>query len=628
MVSLSRRFTLAFLLIVALPSLVVSIILSTLYLSALYSTVERQSEATAREIARNIQNETDSVSLLAAALVHDSTLRSFVDQYARASGSAARLVAAEAIDAKLVSFFDYTSRIGAVVLFFKRGGDYYYSNYPNLRNLDGLGLEVCGGALRDRGKVYLLDTLSGVGGSVGEKSLLSVAVCPDRREGAELAAILVMFRSPYLDDLAAGGGGAAFDAAVFGRSGKALLSSLPPELTSGGPPSRSGELRSKGRAWLATLWPMDSTGWTILLAADKTALSSRITRYQWYLYPALALLALLFFAYVEVFFARIAAPVRDLTRSMRIVGSGDYTVRASPRGIAEFSALTNGFNSMVEEIDGLLAERERLSRERLTAELDALRYQINPHFVANTLNSIRLMALAARAEPIALMTRDLMRVLADSYAEAGALVELGREMQSLASYIGIMKVRFGELFDVSTELEEGTESLLVLRMILQPIVENSILHGFAGREAVGRRGRIEVRSRLIARPDSATPRLGPDRSDEGREPLPDYALAIEVRDDGSGMGEERLKEVLDGCRDGAAARAEERLVAAGRDDVAHRVGLANVAKRIRLEFGEPYGLAVESEPGEGACVRLLLPALRRAKPPDAAGRPAAERADA
>ncbi len=94
------------------------------------------------------------------------------------------------------------------------------------------------------------------------------------------------------------------------------------------------------------------------------------------------------------------------------------------------------------------------------------------------------------------------------------------------------------------------------------------------------------------------------------------------------MGEERLKEVLDGCRDGAAARAEERLVAAGRDDVAHRVGLANVARRIRLEFGEPYGLAVDSEPGEGACVRLLLPALRRAKPPDAAGRPAAERADA
>ncbi|HUW42561.1 MAG TPA: hypothetical protein VMV90_16270 [Rectinemataceae bacterium] len=134
MVSLSRRFTLAFLLIVALPSLVVSIILSTLYLSALYSTVERQSEATAREIARNIQNETDSVSLLAAALVHDSTLRSFVDQYARASGSAARLVAAEAIDAKLVSFFDYTSRIGAVVLFFKRGGDYNSSGSSTTRS--------------------------------------------------------------------------------------------------------------------------------------------------------------------------------------------------------------------------------------------------------------------------------------------------------------------------------------------------------------------------------------------------------------------------------------------------------------------------------------------------------------
>jgi hypothetical protein len=466
-VSLSRRFTLAFILIVALPSLVVSIILSTLYLSALYSTVERQSEATAREIARNIRNETDSVSLLAAALVHDSSLRSFVDQYALASGSAARLVAAEAIDAKLVSFFDYTSRIGAVVLFFKRGGNYNYSNYPNLRNLDGLDLGVCGGALEDRGKVYLLDTLSGVGGSVGEKSLLSVAVCPSRREGTELAAILVMFRSPYLDDLAAGGGGAAFDAAVFGRSGKVLLSSLPPELTKGGPPSASRELKSNGRSWLATLWPMDSTGWTILLAADRTALSARITRYQWYVYPAMVLLALLFFAYAEIFFARIAVPIRDLTRSMAKVGEG-----------------------------------------------------------------------------------------------------------------------------------------------------------------AGRRGRIAISSRMVACPEPCPPRPGPDRSDEGREPLPGSALVIEVRDDGSGMGEERLKEVLEYCREEARAEAEGRRGAGGRDDVAHRVGLANVAKRIRLEFGEPYGFAVDSETGKGTCVRLLLPALRRAVPQDTAGRLPGERADA
>jgi len=117
MTTLSRRFSAAFLLLVALPSLVVSIILSRLYLSALYKTVELHSQATAEQVAQNVRVETESTAMLAAALFHDAELRRLADGYAQASDATERFVWARALDEKLVSFFTYSNRIGEVVLY-------------------------------------------------------------------------------------------------------------------------------------------------------------------------------------------------------------------------------------------------------------------------------------------------------------------------------------------------------------------------------------------------------------------------------------------------------------------------------------------------------------------------------
>jgi two-component system sensor histidine kinase YesM len=270
------------------------------------------------------------------------------------------------------------------------------------------------------------------------------------------------------------------------------------------------------------------------------------------------------------------------------VGKGDYAVRASSAGIAELEALTHGFNSMVGEIEGLVDEREKRERARLAAELAALRYQINPHFVANTLNSIRLMAKAAKAEAIAAMSGDLMRVLADSYSGASSLVELSREVDNVKSYIAIMKIRFGKRLDASFELDAGAQDCLTLRMILQPIVENCILHGLAEAPA---RGRIGIAARVEA---DALPAAAPPEA--GVIVVPGRRLVIEVRDDGAGMDEARLASVMeDEARSGGL----------------YRIGVANVRRRIALNFGEPYGLSMESSPGAGTLVRFILPFMKR-----------------
>jgi two-component system sensor histidine kinase YesM len=607
MTTLSRRFSGAFILIVAVPSLVVSVLLSRLYLSALYKIVELQSQATAEQVAQNVRLETDNVAVLAAALFHDGELRRLSDGYSQAESAPEHFRWARALDEKLVSFFTYSNRVGEVVLYLEQGV-YRYSNDPTLRVAETVDRSELAEAAADPGKVFLLDTLDG--GHSGEKHMISIAVAPMPGDPSAAKTILLRFRVPAFDALAAGPGGeAALDVVMLGRSGRPILSSLPAETdgqelamragatarsAAGGDRSLLRYLRAAGRSWLATVRPLESTGWTLLLLADEAALSRRVTRYAWYLYPAIALLTILFIAYAELFFARVAAPIRTIIGHMERVGQGDYDVRATPPAIRELAELSRGFNRMVEETERLQAEREQTERERLTAELEALRYQINPHFIANTLNSIRLMALAVRADAIADMTRDLMRMLSDSYAGAGVFTELSRELAGISAYVGIMKVRFGERFALELDAEPGTESLLVLRMILQPLVENSILHGFGGTGARGRAGRGTIRVTARREERALPPAACPE---PGVAAVAGEVLILEVRDDGAGM------------RPGA--RTEPATERRGGPESLHRIGLSNVERRIALNFGAPYGMEIESEPGAFTVIRFVLPALVR-----------------
>ena len=624
MTTLSRRFSAAFLLLVALPSLVVSIILSRLYLSALYKTVELHSQATAEQVAQNVRVETESTAILAAALFHDAELRRLAEGYAQASDATDRFVWARSLDEKLVSFFTYSNRVGEVVLYLGQG-IYHYSNDPTLRAADAFPRSDIAGAAADPGKVFLLDTLDGA--QRGEKHMLSIAVCPVPGDPSAMQAILLRFRVPAFDALAASTGDAGPDVVMLGRSGRPILSSLPADAitdelavragdtaiapTTAGDRASFRDLEAAGRSWLATVRPMESTGWTLLLLADEAALARRVTRYAWYLYPAIALLAVLFIAYAELFFARVAAPIRGIIGHMQRVGRGDYDVRAAAPDIRELAELSRGFNRMVEETEQLQAERERTERERVAGKLEALRYQINPHFIANTLNSIKLMASAARADAIVSMTRDLMRMMSDSYAGTGVLTELSRELAGITAYVGIMKVRFGERFVLEIDAEPGTESLLVLRMILQPIVENAILHGFGGggggRIGGAARGTIRVTARREVR---ALPL--PDCPEPWAAPVPGEVLVLEVHDDGTGMSPGVDAR---GVPDHAAT------VEPGPESL-HRVGIgiANVERRIALNFGAPYDLEIESEPGAFTRVRYVLPALARIDTPDQVGR--------
>ncbi len=196
------------------------------------------------------------------------------------------------------------------------------------------------------------------------------------------------------------------------------------------------------------------------------------------------------------------------------VQRGEWEAAVHETGVTELSQLGRSFNEMVSEIRRLTGERERQERERARLEIEALRLQINPHFLTNTLNSIRMMAAVSNAEPIRRMTSALMRVVSSSFRGQDTLAPLGEELDTLEQYLLIMRVRYGDTFQVSMDVPQSMRRLMVLRMLLQPIVENSILHGLQG---LDRRGEIVIAGRE---------ETGVDGSD---------VLVLEVRDNGHGM---------------------------------------------------------------------------------------------
>jgi two-component system LytT family sensor kinase len=207
-------------------------------------------------------------------------------------------------------------------------------------------------------------------------------------------------------------------------------------------------------------------------------------------------------------------------------------------------------------IEHRLQEQEKLL---LAAKIEALASQINPHFLFNTLTSISSL-IRSHPETARMLIGKLSGLLRRLLRSHDHFVTLREEMESIDEYLDIEVVRFGPSLKVEKHLSPDTLEILVPSMILQPLVENSIKHGFS-RKVGG--GRILIRSRL------------------------DNGLAIiEVEDDGTGMSEERLSTALGGG-----------------------IGLSNVNERLRVIYGEGYGLKLTSRPGRGTSARIEIPEL-------------------
>lgn len=259
----------------------------------------------------------------------------------------------------------------------------------------------------------------------------------------------------------------------------------------------------------------------------------------------------------------LAQPVQQLDKAMAEVQKGNFKVHLALNTQDEFGRLGASFNLMVKEYQ----ENLKRQRELNEAQIRILRAQLNPHFLYNTLDSMKWLAITHQAPTIASLATDLAILLRASIS-ADEQIALADELEFLERYIEIQTIRFADSFTYEVVADHGCLNCLIPKLSLQPIVENSILHGVAERED----GFIKLTAAL-----------------EGG------CLILSVYDNGCGIP----KDILDWLN------AEEKPMLKG------HMGLFNVNQIIRYHYGKNYGLFGESASQEYSCVRVRLPINRK-----------------
>ncbi|WP_379153161.1 sensor histidine kinase [Paenibacillus sp. sgz5001063] len=280
----------------------------------------------------------------------------------------------------------------------------------------------------------------------------------------------------------------------------------------------------------------------------------------------------------------ISRPIGQLASFMSKAQSGDLTIRYWGNRSDEIGLLGRSFNSMLAQIARLLSLTELQARQKREAELRSLQAHIKPHFLYNTLDTIHWMARNKGAEDIAEVVQSLSKLFRLGLSKGSDLVPLSDELEHMVSYLKIQQVRYSSKLAYRIEVDPQLHELYVLKLLLQPIVENAIYHGIKERRGPGHIS-IEVVQQA-------------------------NELYLTIRDDGAGMTPERL------------AMLQERLSAVGRNDgdageieqpvpgsAGSGYGILNVQARLRLTYGEPYGLHIESERGKGTVVTVRHPVV-------------------
>ena len=267
---------------------------------------------------------------------------------------------------------------------------------------------------------------------------------------------------------------------------------------------------------------------------------------------------------------RISKPILKLCRLMDRVKQGDLDVISDIRGYEEVNQLKDSFNEMAAEIKKLLEDIRDNEMQKRKSEMDFLRAQINPHFLYNTLFSIQCMIELKKNDQAVLMMAAFTDLLKKTLSVDTDFITLKEEFESTEKYLVLQQIRYGDKIHYECEMGAETEQCLVPALIIQPIVENAIFHGIEAKEEAG----LIIVESVVS---------------EG-------VLLITVSDDGVGLDGKELARMT--------AQFGEREYQSGRS-----IGILNVLNRIKINFGEEYGLTVESEPGIGTSVTMRLPAV-------------------
>ena len=261
-------------------------------------------------------------------------------------------------------------------------------------------------------------------------------------------------------------------------------------------------------------------------------------------------------------------PIKDLVDVTDRVSRGDLTARSSNDSDDEVGVLSSSMNQMIEKINELLTQITKEQIRIREAELELLQSQINPHFLYNTLDTIIWLAEGDDPKKVVDMVKSLSSFFRTSLSRGKDIITIRDELLHAKSYLEIQQFRYQDILEYEIDVSDQYSEYTIPKITIQPLIENALYHGIKNKRGGGK---IIVSAR-----------------DEGDD------MIISVSDNGIGMSEERLKEVTSGLNGDQPA-----------DNAIY--GLYNVNERIKLKFGDKYGITLHSVYGEGSTCNILLP---------------------
>lgn len=284
----------------------------------------------------------------------------------------------------------------------------------------------------------------------------------------------------------------------------------------------------------------------------------------------LVLASLIFAAITENSLSKaVRIPLDRLERFAGRIAGGELDVRAKDTDVAELHSLTHSLNTMAFKLQNLMEERRQEQENLKKSELRALQAQITPHFLYNTLDAIIWLAEAGRTQQVIEITNSLSDFFRISLNNGKDWVSIAEEWQHLQGYLTIQKIRYRDILRYELTIDDALKEYQMLKLLIQPLVENAIYHGIKNRRAGGK---VRVEARLA-----------------------DTKLLVSVFDNGIGMDDTHLKTLQNALSASESTEAET------------GYGLYSVDKRIKLYYGQSQGLTIQSTVDKGTIVSFCVP---------------------
>jgi two-component system sensor histidine kinase YesM len=306
-------------------------------------------------------------------------------------------------------------------------------------------------------------------------------------------------------------------------------------------------------------------GWTLVEAVSVREFHKRTNEILIATGSILAVIFLLGFLSVQMAAKRITRPTQELLQSMKLFGKGTLTQRVEVRSADEIGQIGSEFNQLADNIENLIEKVYLMQISQKQAEIDFLCMQINPHFLYNTLDTISWLSFAEGNQNVSELVVALAELLR-AMVKKERFISLGEEMKMVKDYLFIQKQRFGDQLSIHYDIDEAAYAYTVPSFLLQPLIENAIIHGIEPK--------IETGNLWIS--------IGIDQEN----------LCFQITDDGVGMTEEEIKRLYEQCKS---------------NDTKQNIGLKNVYRRLLLCFGEDNCPKITSEEGNGTTIQFSIP---------------------